>query len=263
MSNLVTPEPNFELRLARSHEDLRAAQALRYKVFVQELGASGPLVDHAAGLEVDAFDAVFDHLLLLDTARESRGESPCIGVYRLLRGDVLPAGGRFYSEDEFDLGPLRSCGRKVMELGRSCVHPDYRGGAAMLHLWNGLADYVLRHEVEIMFGPASLHGTDQAALAQPLAYLHHNHLAPPAFRVTARAAHFAPMDTIAAAEIDRKGALAGIPNLIKAYLRLGGHVGQGAWIDHAFNTTDVFLVMDTATMSARHREFYTRKAGRG
>jgi putative hemolysin len=133
----------------------------------------------------------------------------------------------------------------------------------MLHLWNGLADYVLRHEVEVMFGPASLHGTDVATLAQPLSYLHHTHLAPPEMRVTARAPHGVAMDIVPAAQINRAQALAGVPNLLKAYLRLGGFVGQGAWVDHAFNTTDVCLVMDTANMSARHREFYTRKAGRG
>jgi len=254
------PDPQFEVRLAAGADDLRAAQGLRYRVFVQELGAAGPQVNHADGLEAVAFDAIFDHLLLIDTAR---GGNSVVGAYRLLRADKLPAGGRFYSEDEFDLTPLRATGRRLMELGRSCVHPDYRGGAAMLHLWNGLADYVLRHGVEVMFGPASLHGTDLAALAQPLAYLHHNHLAPPAYRVTARAPHGVAMDTLAPDAIHVRTALAGIPNLLKAYLRLGGFVGQGAWVDHGFNTTDVCLVMDTAQMSARHRAFYLRKAGQG
>jgi putative hemolysin len=113
-----------------------------------------------------------------------------------------------------------------------------------------------------MFGPASLHGTKLDALAQPLSYLHHHHLAPPQYRVTARAPHRADMDIIAKDSLNRAQALAGIPNLIKAYLRLGGYVGHGAWRDYAFNTTDVCLVMDTATMSARHRAFYTRKSGR-
>jgi L-ornithine Nalpha-acyltransferase len=261
-------EGPFELRLAQGAGDLRAAQALRYQVFVQELGADGPMVDHAAGLERDAYDDIFDHLLLIDTARQGQGQglgqgaAAVVGVYRLLRGDVLPPGGRFYSEQEFDLSPLRASGKRLMELGRSCVHKDYRGGAAMLHLWNGLADYVLRHGVEIMFGAASLPGTDLAALAQPLAYLHHHHLAPLPYRVQARAGQFAPMDRLGKDQINRAQALAGIPNLIKAYLRLGGVVGQGAWVDHAFNTTDVCLVIDTAQMSARHREFYLRKAGR-
>jgi putative hemolysin len=261
-ANQGASETPFVLRLAQSAADLRAAQHLRYLVFVQELGANGPLVDHAAQLEIDPFDAVFDHLLLIDPARSTGNSDFVVGVYRLLRSDALAKDGRFYSEDEFDLAPLRATGRRLMELGRSCVHPDYRGGSAMLQLWNGLADYVLQHGVEVMFGPASLHGTDLGALAQPLSYLHHHHLAPPQYRVVARPPHRADMNIIAKDSLNRAQALAGIPNLIKAYLRLGGFVGDGAWRDYAFNTTDVCLVMDTATMSARHRDFYTRKSGR-
>jgi L-ornithine Nalpha-acyltransferase len=263
MPSAPAPDQPFILRLARDEADLRAAQHLRYLVFVQELGASGGMVDHDAQLEIDAFDPVFDHLLLIDPARSTQTQDFVVGVYRLLRSDMLGASGRFYAEDEFDLSPLRALQRPLMELGRSCVHPDYRGGSAMLQLWNGLADYVLAHGVEVMFGPASLHGTDAAALAQPLSYLHHHHLAPSQYRVRARPPARAEMNILPKDDINRAQALAGIPNLIKAYLRLGGFVGDGAWIDHAFNTIDVCLVMDTATMSARHREFYTRKSDRG
>ena len=145
-----------------------------------------------------------------------------------------------------------------MELGRSCVDPDFRGGTAMLLLWNAVADYVMKNAVEIMFGSASFHGTDLASLAQPLSYLHHKHLAPMELRVFARAASRAQMNTLPFNQIDKSAALAAIPPLIKAYLRLGGYVGDGAWVDHAFNTTDVCVVMDTHAMSARHRAFYTR-----
>lgn len=131
----------------------------------------------------------------------------------------------------------------------------------MLLLWNALADYVLARGIEVMFGAASFHGTDVTALAQPLAYLHHHHLAPEPLRVRAIGPEAHPMDLIPAADLDRRAALLGTPALIKAYLRLGGCVGQGAFIDRAFNTTDVCLVMDTALMSARHRQFYARKAG--
>lgn len=132
----------------------------------------------------------------------------------------------------------------------------------MLLMWNALADYVLERGIEVLFGAASFHGTDAAALAQPLAYLHHNHLAPAALRVRANPAHRQEMDLIAPENLDRRAAMAGIPALIKAYLRLGGFVGDGAWIDREFNTTDVCLVMDTAKMSAKHREFYLRKQAR-
>ena len=126
----------------------------------------------------------------------------------------------------------------------------------MYHLWTGLAEYVARHRIDILFGVASFHGTDVAALAGPLSMLHHNHLAPADLRVRAQPAHFQTMDLIAPADLDRRQAMVEIPALIKAYLRLGGFVGEGAYIDHAFNTTDVCLVMDTVRMNARQRRLY-------
>lgn len=260
---MVPDDAHYVLRLAGDARDLKAAQRLRYRVFIEELGGDGALVDHAARLEKDRFDPIFDHLLLIDTRRDPASLDDVVGVYRLLPGDRLGPGGRFYSETEYDLGPLRATGRRLLELGRSCVDADHRGGTAMFRLWNGLADYVLERGIEILFGVASFHGTDAGALAMPLAYLHHNHLAPPELRVRAQPAHFQRMDLVPAEQIDRRAAMVATPALIKAYLRLGGFVGEGAWIDHAFNTTDVCLVMDTARMSAKHRDFYVRKHGQG
>jgi predicted GNAT family N-acyltransferase len=148
----------FVLRLARDDRDLRAAQRLRYRVFVQELGADGPLIDHDGRLEIDAFDPHFDHLLLIDTRRDAAHLDDVVGAYRLLPSDRMVSAGRFYSESEYDLTALKSTGRKLVELGRSCVHPAYRGGSAMLQLWNALAAYVLERDIEILFGAASFHG---------------------------------------------------------------------------------------------------------
>ncbi len=248
--------PAFSVRIAQSEADLRAAQALRYQVFVRELGAGGDLVDHEAGLERDRFDPFFDHMILTD---EDTGR--VAGVYRLLRDDMAARAGQFYSEDEYDLDVLRRSGRRLLELGRSCLHPDYRGGMAMFHLWQGLAEYVERHEIEILFGVASFHGTDPAALAQPLSMLHHNHLAPPELRVRAQKRHFQRMDLVAPDALDRRRAMLETPALIKAYLRLGGFVGEGAFVDHGFNTTDVCLVLDTAKMNERQRRIYTGTRG--
>jgi putative hemolysin len=254
-------EPHFVLRLASDARDLMAAQRLRYQVFVEELGGDGELVDHEARLERDDFDPIFDHLLLVDTRRDPGALDDVVGVYRLLPSDRLGPNGRFYSETEYDLAPLRSTGRRLLELGRSCVAADYRGGTAMFHLWNGLADYVLRREIDLLFGVASFHGTDAVPLTMPLSYLHYNHLAPPELRVRAQPEHYQRMDLVAPEAVDRRAAMVATPALIKAYLRLGGFVGEGAWIDHAFNTTDVCLVMDTTRMSAKHRDFYVRKNG--
>lgn len=249
----------FDIRLATQDRDLRAAQRLRYKVFVEELGADGPLVDHAARLERDEFDPVVDHLCLVDQRRSAADLDHVVGVYRLLPSGRAADFGRFYCDAEYDLTPLRASGRRLVELGRSCVHPDYRGGAGMFLLWNALADYVLDHGIEVMFGVASFHGTDAQALAQPLSWLHHHHLAPPELRPRARVTGFQPMDLIAAEALDRRSAMLAMPALIKAYLRLGGMVGEGAFLDHAFNTTDVFLLMDTKAMSDKHRQFYTNR----
>lgn len=244
--------PQFSVKIASNEAELRAAQALRYEVFVRELGGGGAMVDHDAGLEQDQFDRYYDHMLLSD---DSTGD--VVGAYRLLRDDQASIAGKYYSEDEYDLGVLKSSGRRLLELGRSCLRADFRGGTAMYHLWSGLADYVRDHRIDIMFGVASFHGTDAAALAQPLSMLHHNHLAPTDLRVTARSAHYQNMDLLAQETLDRRGAMLQMPALIKAYLRLGGFVGEGAWIDHDFNTTDVCLVLDTNRMNQRQRRIYT------
>ncbi|MFW2586982.1 GNAT family N-acetyltransferase [Sagittula sp. SSi028] len=254
----MTAQPNadvaalgFRVHLARDEADVRAAQRLRYDVFVNELGGDGPLVDHDNRLERDRFDPFFDHLLVRDQARDGA----VVGVYRLMREDRAREAGQFYSEDEYDLTPLRHSGRRLLELGRSCLHPDYRGGPAMFHLWQGLGAYVIDHGIEVMFGTASFHGTDVARLAPSLSLLHHRHLAPQNLRVRAR--DYQDMNLIAEADLDRKSAMLEVPALIKAYLRLGGCVGDGAFVDHGFNTTDVCLVMDTARMTERQRSMYT------
>ncbi|MCG6902761.1 MAG: GNAT family N-acetyltransferase [Rhodobacter sp.] len=256
---MAASQPDFQLKLAGSTDELQAAQRLRYQVFVDELGAAGPEIDHVARLEKDRYDPFFDHLLLLDRNRTL--DEQVIGVYRLMRPEQADRLGSYYSESEYDLSVLKSSGRRLLELGRSCVHPAYRGGTAMYELWGGLSDYITRHEIEILFGVASFPGTDIDRLAQPLSLLHHRHLAPPDLRVTARVPGAQRMDLMPEDAIDRRGAMVATPALIKAYLRLGGFVGQGAWVDRAFNTTDVCLVMDTARMNTRQRNIYTRPRG--
>ncbi len=243
--------PSFTIKLAETDDELRAAQRLRYDVFVRELGGGGEMVDHDTGLEQDKFDPFFDHMLAID---DRFGK--VVGVYRLLPGERAANLGQFYSEDEYDLTVLKQSGRKLLELGRSCLHPDYRGGTAMYHLWTGLAAYVAERKIEVLFGVASFHGTDVDALAQPLSLLHHTHLAPEDLRVRAQPDVFQSMNLVAPDTIDRRAAMVQVPALIKAYLRLGGFVGEGAFIDHAFNTTDVCLILDTARMNERQRRIY-------
>lgn len=249
---MIIDQTRFEVRLAQSEAEIEAAQRLRYIVFVEEMGANGPDVDHAVRLERDEFDPVFDHLLLIDHAKN--GE--VVGVYRLLPGDRQADIGGFYSSHEYDLSPLLSSNRKLLELGRSCLHKDYRGGVALHQLWSGLARYVQEHDYEILFGVASFPGTDIDALAEPLSYLNEAHLAPKDLRVRALNGSYKSMDMIPSGTIDRVRAMQTIPALIKAYLRVGGVVGDGAYIDHNFNTVDVCMILDTTRLSQQAKRRY-------
>ena len=252
----MTATPQYDLGFAETTEDIAAAQRLRYAVFVEELGGDGPLTDHAARRECDRYDAHARHLILRDRTRDPGDR--VVGVYRLMDLAAAQAAGGFSSAPEYDLTPLLHSGRTLLELGRTCVHRDYRGGVAMHHLWHGLARHVLQSGTNILFGVASFHGTDVDALTDPLHFLHSEHLAPPALRPHAHGDGAVPITTAPDHPIDRKAALLQVPSLIKAYLRLGGRVGQGAYIDRAFNTTDVCMVVDVAAMSPRQRALYER-----
>ena len=249
--------PQFRTKLAETDQDFVAAQRLRYDVFVSELGAGGALVDHDNRLERDALDPYFDHLLLIDDAR-SDVMGGVVGVYRLLPAHKEIALGRYYSEDEYDIGRLRRSGLKLLELGRTCLHPNYRGSTALFVLWQALADYVAAHEIDLLFGVASFHGTDIGSLAPALSLLYHKHRAEDDLCPSAKGKNSVDMNLIPYQDIDRKAAMVQVPSLIKAYLRLGGRVGQGAFIDHNFNTTDVCMVLNTQTMTVKQRQLYER-----
>ena len=242
---IIEHSARFRVELASDPDMVRAAQRLRYDVFVGELGATGTTVDHEQRLEWDRFDAYCDHLLLMDTRA---GE--VAGVYRVMTEARAAAAGSFYSETEFDLSALRRSGRRMLELGRSCLAPRYRGTAALHHLWAGLDAYIRDHDIQLMFGVASFHGTDVSGLSASLSLLHHVYRAPDALRPVARAPGAVAMDVLAADAVCRRSAMVQMPALIKSYLRLGGLVGEGAFVDRAFNTTDVCLVLDAARVGA-------------
>ena len=254
----MVTSPDFIVKFAKTEQEFLAAQRLRYDVFISELGGCGNLVDHQNRLERDRFDPYFDHLILVDQTIQSDCNGGVVGVYRLMTDEKAQKLGQFYSEDEYDLSKLKSSGRRLLELGRSCVHPDYRGGTALYHLWKGLSDFVLAEEIEILFGVASFHGTDPHAFAAPLSLLHQRHLAPTELRIEAKAPHAQTMDLIPPENLDRLKAALEIPALIKAYLRLGGFVGQNAFIDHDFNTTDVCLVLDIERVNDRQKNIYSK-----
>lgn len=249
----MVPAADLDLRLAQDAADLRAAQRLRYEVFAAECGASGPTVDHDRRLEVAPDDARADHLLLIDRARPA---APVVGTCRLMRGTQLGPEGRFLAAREYDLAALFATGRPLLELSRTCLDPAHRGGPALMRLWQGLLAYVERHEIALVFGVGSFPGTDPAAIAPALALLHRRHLAPPGLRIRARGAGALAVDQDAGPAPDRRAAMAQVPPLIKSYLRLGGAVGAGAYVDRAFNTIDIGIVLDMRQVPARMRAVY-------
>ncbi|MGR3290478.1 MAG: GNAT family N-acetyltransferase [Paracoccaceae bacterium] len=253
---MITQNPHLTIRLAESEPDKRAAERLRYQVFVRELGGDGPLVDHRNALERDRFDPFADQLILVDNRRDAKALDHVVGVYRLLSATGADRAGQYYSESEYDLTVLRQSGRKLLELGRSCVYAEYRGGVALFMLWHGLAEYVRRNGYEILFGVASFHGVAPKMYATHLSYLYHHHLTPADLRVTVRSETPLPMNSVPAADIDRLAVMRSMPPLIKAYLRIGGFVGDGAFVDASFNTTDVCLVLDVARMTMRQSALY-------
>jgi putative hemolysin len=248
---------DLEVRLARTVGDIDAAQALRYRVFFEEMGARP--TDEMARLkrDFDEFDAWCDHLLVLDHAG---GPARVVGTYRLIRRAAAARGGRFYTAGEYDIAPIVTYPGEILELGRSCVDAAARNRSTMQMLWRGIAAYVFHHDIELMFGCASLPGTDPDALALPLAYLYHHHLAPPEMRARALEHRYVPMSRLARDAVDPARALAELPPLVKGYLRLGGFVGDGAVIDDAFNTTDVCVVVRTDLVTEKYYRHYERKA---
>jgi putative hemolysin len=241
---------DIEVCLARTTADVEAAQRLRYEVFVREWGAKVG----AGGRDADEYDALMDHLLVRDRAAGGR----VVVTYRLLRHDRLRGEGMFYSSQEFDLSPLLDSGQRLLELGRSCVLREYRSLPVLQKLWHAIASYVAEHRIELMFGCASLHGTDPQAVRQQLGFLQHWHLAPVELRPRALAGRAARMDLVEKDDIDPVRAMRGLEPIVRGYLRAGAWVGEGAWIDEDFNSIDVCIVMPTERLRSRHRDHFER-----
>nr|WP_244540244.1 GNAT family N-acyltransferase [Kaistia soli] len=249
----------LEVRLAVTPREVKKAQKLRYKVFYEEMSAIPDIQTQVSRRDRDAFDAICDHLLVIDhdTITKS-GEAAIVGTYRLLRQDVAQRFSGFYSANEFDLAPLieRHSGLSFLELGRSCVLRPYRTKRTVELLWHGIWSYVRRHNIDVMIGCASLEGTDPDRLALPLAFLHHHARAPGDWQVGALPGRRVAMDRVPVEAIDAKAALHLLPPLLKGYLRIGAYVGDGAVVDRQFGTTDVLIVLPVSAINERYVNHY-------
>ncbi len=246
--------PRFEVVWARDEGDIREAQRLRHLVFAEEMGARLSVPHGApAGHDIDMFDAFCEHLLV--RAPGEGGETgPVIGTYRVLTPAAAKRVGGLYSETEFDLTRLRPLRGTMVELGRSCVHPAWRSGGAIMALWGALAEFMVRNKLDTMIGCASVSMRDGGHFAASLwEQLRHTHLAPIELRVTPRLA--LPVDDLEHT-LDVEA-----PALIKGYLRCGAKVlGAPAW-DPDFNTADLPLLMRIDDLPARYRKHFLGVAG--
>jgi L-ornithine Nalpha-acyltransferase len=257
---------HLEMRLAATPAEIDAAQALRYRVFFEEMGAKPSAEAARSRRDRDPFDDYCDHLLVIDRGRDI-GRNGVVGTYRLLRRSVAAQNDGFYTETEFDIAPLLAVEGELLELGRSCVEAAYRTRPTMQLMWRGVAEYSLKHDIKLMFGCASLPGTDTKALAPALSYLHHYHLAPPSLRARALPERYVAMNILRPDEIDptsvsarlaESQTISALPPLIKGYLRVGALIGDGAVIDYDFNTTDVCIIVVTDRITDRYFQHYMR-----
>jgi putative hemolysin len=260
---------DLEVRLARTKADVKRAQRLRYDVFYREMSAKPSITAQMRRRDEDRYDAICDHLLVVDLSTEmaevpgrtwrNRRQPRVIGTYRVLRQEVAQHTGGFYTQGEYDIAPLlaaRSPKYRFMELGRSCVLKPYRNKRTVELLWHGLWTYVREHKVDVMIGCASFEGTDPREHAMALSFLYHHALAPPEWRVCAHPHLFAEMNLLPKEQVDAKAALKALPPLIKGYLRLGAKVGDGAVIDRQFGTTDVLIVLPVENIDPRYFEHF-------
>ncbi len=246
----------MKIRHAQSSDEIRVAQRLRYRVFHEERGAQALCRD---GLDADPYDSVSEHLLVIEPFSESPSDfalsdGNLIGTYRLITQTAAEKIGSFYSQTEYDLEPLlkRMPHLQFLELGRSCVLKQARGSAVIELLWQGIWDFVRKNRVDVMLGCASFEGTDPSAHAESLSFLAQHVTTPEDWQVKAHAHRYFDMNLLREGSYDNKKALANLPPLIKGYLRLGCYFGQGAVIDHAFNTVDVLVVQPVAAINPRY-----------
>jgi putative hemolysin len=238
---------------ARTEEEVRQAQRLRYRVFVEEMGARLSLPQGApAGHDIDSFDPFCEHLLVRTLDEHGRPDE-VIGTYRVLTPAAALRAGGLYSETEFDLTRLRSLRPQMVELGRSCVHPEHRSGGAIMALWGALAEFMLRNGLDTMIGCASVSMRDGGHYAASLwTQLEKTHLAGIEWQVRPRLP--LPVDEL------RHDLSVEAPPLIKGYLRCGARIlGRPAW-DPDFNTADLPMMMRIADLPARYRRHFLNEA---
>ncbi|HXZ68541.1 MAG TPA: GNAT family N-acyltransferase [Alphaproteobacteria bacterium] len=243
----------LEVRLTTCDAELKACQRLRYDVFFEEMMARPSPEEAAERRDFDEYDDICDHLVVIDHAGE--GGVRLVGTYRLLLKARAGGSPGFYTAGEYDLSPLISgehAHLNFLELGRSCVHANYRTKPVIDLLWRGIGAYVTANDVDVMFGCGSFLGRDPDAHAEALTYLYRHHLAPEDWRAKALPSHYTAMDRMPGREVDPKKGFRGLPPIIRGYIRAGAYVGDGAFIDDEFGTVDVLIIFPVEQVKERY-----------
>lgn len=257
---LLATRDGLIARLVRNEEEIAVAQRLRYEVFHHEFGAHLTTSPQFPAHDLDPYDQFCDHLLIVAEKGDTAGayaleDGHLIGTCRLLRQARAQNNGGFYSATEFNLDELLRVHRELnfAEVGRACVHADYRSRLIVDLMWKGIGAFVGLYEIDVLIGCASFLGTHLGEHAQALSYLYHFHAAPKAWPVTAIREKRQIMNLAAPEHVDQKYAIKAIPTLLKGYLRLGAYVCSEAVIDPEFCTIDVLTIVPIANVSERYK----------
>jgi putative hemolysin len=248
---------NFVIKIAEKKSELKKAQALRYSVFYKEKKAIPTISKKILRLDYDKVDKFADHLIVIDKNRKGI-KNKIVGTYRLLRGDVAAHCGGFYTSSEFDLSKILNSykNNQILELGRSCVHQDYRNGTIMHILWKAIAEYVKSYDIKILLGCASFHGTDVMKYTNELSYLRKNFSLPDELSVKSLDTKIYPVYTEINSKTNDLRTFVKLPPLIKGYLRIGGKVSHDCFVDHKFNTIDLCVIVTTDNIDEKYKKKY-------
>lgn len=254
-SFIILESENYSIKLAETKSELKQAQALRYSVFYKEKKAKPTFTKKIIKLDYDKIDKYADHLIVLDKKNK---KNKIVGTYRLIRGDVAKLFGGYYSSSEFNLINITNNykDKHILELGRSCVHQDYRNGSIMNLLWKAIAEYVKLYDIKILLGCASFSGIEPTKYSDELSYLRQNFCLPEHLSVESFDKNIYPVYKLKENNSNQLRIFAKLPPLLKGYLRIGGKVSHNFYVDHNFNTIDLCVVVNTSDIDEKYRKKY-------
>ncbi len=240
---------NFTIKIAESNFEIKKAQSLRYKIFFKEKKIKKKSFKFLLQRDYDFYDKISDHLIIIDNNREIRDN--VIGTYRLLRGNCAKLYRGFYTEQEFDISNLKKnfSSKDILELGRSCVHPQYRSGIILKLLWQGISNYIKMYKIKILMGCASFHGTNPSKYKDEFSLLYESYRLPEDYDVKSLQSNEISFNK----NINHSTTLNKLPPLIKGYLRAGGMVSENFYIDREFETIDYCVIMLTEKIVSRYQ----------